>query len=274
MMGKKPTIYILANNKGGVTKTTSSVNLAVAFAELLPDKKILLLDTDGQGNSSQSFGVNADLLETPTISDVFVGDATLDEIIFRPENTGVDNLYLAPANIELSLLEFDYILGRRKVERHTFMLKDAIEQMKTEFDYIFVDTPPGLGLMAANYLYLPAKLIIPFEPETFAFTGLIRILDQIEDMQKDNAKLGLIGILCVKVQLRTNLHREMIEETKRIAAQRGYQVLNTMIASSIKFANSVAYDQLPALLGEESTTEIVQSYKRLAQEILYLENNQ
>jgi chromosome partitioning protein len=271
MSKKPPKIYILANNKGGVTKTTSSVNLAVAFAELLPDKKILLLDTDGQGNTSQSFGINADLLETPTISDVFTGKATLDDIIIKPDNADVDNLYLAPANIELSLLEFDYILGRRKVERHTFMLKDAIEQMQTEFDYIFIDTPPGLGLMAANYMYLPARLIIPFEPETFAFTGLIRILDQIEDMQVDNKKLGVTGILCVKVQLRTNLHKEMIEETKGIAAKRGYQVLNTMIPSSIKFANAVAYDQLPALLGEENTTEIVQSYKRLAQEILYLE---
>lgn len=273
-MRKKPTIYILANNKGGVTKTTSSVNLAVAFAKLLPDKKILLMDTDGQGNTSQSFGVNADLLETPTISDVFMGNASMDDIIFKPENSEVDNLYIAPANIELSLLEFDFILGRRKVEHHTFILRDAMEKMKSEFDYIFIDTPPGLGLMAANYLYLPAKLIIPFEPETFAFTGLLRILDQIEDMQKDNPKLEVTGILCVKVQFRTNLHKEMIQETKMIAMQRGYRVLNTMIASSIKFSNAVAYDQLPALLGEESTTEIVQSYKRLAQEILYLEKNQ
>lgn len=271
-MRKKPKIYILVNNKGGVTKTTSSVNTAVAFAKLLPNKKILLMEVDGQGNTTQSFGINADLLETPTISDVLVGEATLDDIIFKPENSGVYNLYLAPANIELSLLEFDFILGNTKIERHTMLLKDAIEKMKMEFDYIFIDTPPGLGLMAANCLNLPAKLIIPFEPETFAFTGLLRILDQIENMQEENPALEVVGILCVKVQLRTKLHRDMIEETKQIASQRGYRVLNTMIANSIKFANSVAYDQLPALLGEENSTEIVQSYKRLAQEILYLES--
>ncbi|MBA4544596.1 ParA family protein [Thermoactinomyces daqus] len=270
-MKKKPKIYIIANNKGGITKTTTSVNLAVAFAEMFPEKKILLLDTDGQGNSSQSFGINADDLETPTMANVLTGEATLDEIIFKPDNTDLANLYLAPANIDLNFLEFDFIMGRKRLERPSLMLKEAIEKSQTDFDFIFVDTPPGFGLMATNFLTLPAKILIPFEPETFAFTGLVRLLDQIEDMQLENKELSVAGILCVKVQLRTNLHKELIEQTKMIAAKRGYRIMNTMIPSSIKFANAVAYDQVPALLGEENTTEIVQSYKRLAQELLYLE---
>lgn len=264
-------IYVIANNKGGITKTTTSVNLAVAFAEIFPEKKVLLLDTDGQGNVSQSFGINADDLETSTIADVFTGEATLDEIIFKPKNIELDNLYIAPANIDLNFLEFDFIMGRQRLERPSFMLKKSIETAKTSFDYIFIDTPPGFGLMAANFLNLPAKVIIPFEPETFAFTGLVRLLDQIEDMQLENKELNVIGILCVKVQLRTKLHKELIHQTKEIVAKRGYRVMNTIIPSSIKFSNAVAYDQVPALLGEENTTEIVQSYKRLAQELLYLE---
>lgn len=269
---KTPKIYILANNKGGITKTTSTVNLAVAFAELFPEKKVLILDTDGQGNVSQSFGINADKLESPTLADVFIGKATLDDIIFKPENAEVNNLYIAPANIDLNILEFDFIMGNQKIERAPFLLRDALAKMKTKFDFIFVDTPPGLGLMATNFLYLPAKIIIPFEPEQFAFTGLIRLLEQIEDMQLDNKELQVEGILFVKIHPRTRLHQDLMDETKRFANSKGYRVLNTIIPASIKFANSVAYDQLPAILGEENKTAIVQSYKMLAQELIYLEN--
>lgn len=269
-MRKRPKIYALAINKGGLTKTTTSVNLATAFAELMPDKRILLIDTDGQGNVALTFGIDPDQVPA-SIFDVFSGEKTIEETAM----TIKDNLDIVPANIDLNFLELDYILGRQKVQRPAFLLKDALEKSNLNYDYIFIDTPPGLGLMAANILNLPAKVIVPFEPDTYALKGLIRVIDQMEDIRKtENPKLELAGILFVKVRLRTSLHKELLQQVREYAIPRGYNVFNTIIPDSIKFANAVAYDQRPAILGSEKDTEIVQSYKRLAQEILYLEENQ
>jgi chromosome partitioning protein len=254
-------IYAVSMNKGGVGKTSLVTNLAGAIGKKM-NKKILIVDTDGQGNSSLAFGLNPNDLEN-TIYDVFMGDCEAEDAII---NVGF-NVDLLPANDDMNFLDFDVLTNIKQYEKPFHMLKEALKDIKDSYDYIFIDTPPSMSLVAGNVLVASDKVIIPFTPETFAVKGLIRVIKAINEFKaKDNPKLEVQGVVGMMVQSGTVLHSEMLQQARRYCIENNITMYETIIPKSIRFANSTAYEGKPAVWTDASNT-IVGAYYELMKEM-------
>ncbi len=256
-------IFSVAMNKGGVGKTSLITNLAAAISSQQPDKKVLIVDTDGQGNSALAFGRKpADF--TSSVYHIFTGKKTIDDVKVKLS----DNLYLVPANDEMNFLEFD-VLTKIKEYKNVFgLLKAGIEPIRDEYDYIFIDSPPSLGLIFGNILAVADKVIIPFVPETFAVQGLIRIIESVNEFkEKSNPSLTLAGVVGMMVDTRTVLHSEMLSKARQYCSDRDYRMFDTVIPRSIRFANATAYSGQPAVWTDRSNP-IVGAYYELVEEVL------
>lgn len=247
-------------NKGGVGKTSLVTNLAGAIGKKL-NKKVLIVDTDGQGNSSLAFGINSNELDT-TIYDVLLGNANAKDAII---NVGY-NVDLLPANDEMNFYDMDVLTNIKMYQQPFHMLKKALEGITDHYDYIFIDTPPSMSLVAGNVLIASQKVIIPFTPETFAVKGLIRIIQAINEFKaKDNPNLEVEGVVGMMVQSGTVLHSEMLQQARRFCVENDITMYETIIPKSIRFANSTAYEGKPAVW-TDSKNDIVSAYFELMKE--------
>lgn len=218
-MGK---IISIANNKGGVGKTTTTLNLATALTKL--NKKVLMLDLDPQASLSVNYGLEP--LETHnSIYNVFMDELEINEIICKLE----ENLYLVPATIELSKVELNLI---SRLSRET-ILKKKLNAIVNNFDYILIDNSPSLGLLTINSLVASDYVIAPMDPTYLSLRGL-EILNEVVDQVKEiNENLQFMGVIITMVDTRVNHHREIIEELKN-----KYPIFNSVIKRSIKFSDS------------------------------------
>lgn len=218
-MGK---IISIANNKGGVGKTTTTLNLATALTKL--NKKVLMLDLDPQASLSVNYGLEP--LETHnSIYNVFMDELEINEIICKLE----ENLYLVPATIELSKVELNLI---SRLSRET-ILKKKLNTIVNNFDYILIDNSPSLGLLTINSLVASDYVIAPMDPTYLSLRGL-EILNEVVDQVKEiNENLQFMGVIITMVDTRVNHHREIIEELKN-----KYPIFNSVIKRSIKFSDS------------------------------------
>ena len=203
-------VYAVSMNKGGVGKTSLIANLAGAISKS-EKKKILIIDTDGQGNSSIAFGLNPSEFHN-TIFDVLLGHMGIENVIVKID----EYIDIVPANEDMNFFEFDILPGIQKYDQPFHLLKLNMQGVLNNYDYVFIDTPPSMGLVAANVLTAADKVIIPFVPETFGVKGLIRIVEAINDLKvSENPNLDILGVVGMMVDSRTVLHSEMLQQARR-----------------------------------------------------------
>lgn len=252
----------VSTNKGGVLKTSITTNLAGVLSQ---NKKVLIVDTDNQGNVLLSFGKNPDQMET-TLYDVLVDGVDPREAIINVH----ENINVLPSNDEMSFLEFDVLTNKKNYPNPFGLLNNALKSIEKDYDYILIDSPPTLGLIQGNVLAFADKVLIPFQPESYSMRSLTKILKAINDFKvKLNPDLEVAGVVATLVDQRTTLHNQVLQECRRYCLENDIKMLDTIIPKSVRFAASVAYDRKPATLTEKNNP-IVANYFELLREV---ENN-
>lgn len=243
----------IANQKGGVGKTTTSVNLAGELARR--KQQVLLIDCDPQGNATTSLGVNKREIKQSTY-EVLAGLAGLDAAI---RSTGRAGLDLVPANEELA----GAMVELATVERREWRLDDALGQVRG-YDWIILDCPPSLGLLTLNALCATDGVLIPLQCEYLALEGLAQLKGTIDRVRERlNPRLSIAGVLMTMYDGRTNLAQQVVEEVRRYFPQR---IFNTLIPRSVRVSEAPSYGQLIAEY--DPTSRAAQAYAALANEVV------
>jgi chromosome partitioning protein len=247
-------ILAIANQKGGVGKTTTAINLAAALAN--KGHKALLLDLDPQSNSTLSF-LNSDQIEKSVYDAMVDGLGNFTEII---RTTPVRNLYLAPARISLAKLE-SKLMG--EIDSH-FRLKDKMAPLISEYPYIVIDTPPTLGLITVSALVAATHVLVPIQSSYFALEGTDDLLETIQKVKtRANPSLQLLGILVTLHDRRTTLGHDIVQQIERTF---GEKVFRTMISKSVRLEESPAYRESIFTYAPKSTGAL--EYEQLSREVL------
>jgi len=247
-------VIAICNQKGGVGKTTTAINLAVYLA--LSGKKILLIDIDPQGNATSGLGINKHNIKTS------IYDLVIDEIDPRPIiiTTGIDNLSLIPSTLSLTGAEVELvgIMGRE------YRLKKAISSLLSDYDFILIDCPPSLGLLTVNALAAADSVLIPIQCEYYALEGLSQLVNTVRLVKENiNSNLEIEGVLLTMADYRTNLTNEVISEVRKFFAAKVY---NTVIPRNIRLTEAPGFGKPIALYDNNSIG--AQRYQQLANEML------
>ncbi|MBC1481833.1 ParA family protein [Listeria sp. FSL L7-1485] len=247
-------VIALANQKGGVGKTTSSVNLSSSLAFL--GKKVLLVDIDPQGNASSGVGVNKGEIEH-CIYDVLVDDVAIQDVL---QKTDLDNLNVIPATIQLAGAEVELVPAISREIR----LKKAIDSIRDDYDYVIIDCPPSLGLLTLNALTAADSVLIPVQCEYYALEGLSQLLNTIRIVQKHlNEDLQIEGVLLTMLDARTNLGIQVIGEVKKYFQNK---VFNTIIPRNVRLSEAPSHGK-PILL-YDAKSKGAEVYLELAKEVV------
>lgn len=250
-MGK---IIAIANQKGGVGKTTTTVNLAAALGVL--EKKVLLIDADPQANASSGLGINVDEVEFGTYQ-------LLEHAIEAKEavvTTNSPNVDLIPAHIDLVAIEIELV----DKEQREFMLNKALSKIKHYYDYILIDCAPSLGLITLNALVAADSVIIPIQCEYFALEGLSKLLNTIRSVQKiHNPTLDIEGILLTMYDSRLRLSNQVVEEVKKHFQN---MVFKTIIQRNVRLSEAPSFGE--SIIAYDATSKGAVNYINLANEIL------
>ncbi|MCD7035289.1 AAA family ATPase [Metabacillus sp. GX 13764] len=250
-MGK---IIAVANQKGGVGKTTTSVNLGACLAHI--GKRVLLVDTDPQGNATSGVGIEKADVEH-CIYDILVDDIHVTEVI-RP--TTVEYLDAIPATIQLAGAEIELVPTISREVR----LKRALEKVKQNYDYIIIDCPPSLGLLTINALTASDSVIIPVQCEYYALEGLSQLLNTVRLVQKHlNTDLMIEGVLLTMLDARTNLGIQVIEEVKKYFRERVYK---TIIPRNVRLSEAPSHGQ--PIIKYDARSRGAEVYLDLAKEVV------
>lgn len=247
-------IIAIANQKGGVGKTTTSVNLSACLAYL--GKKVLLIDIDPQGNASSGLGVKKGDLES-CIYDVIINDEDIKDVIHQ---TAIENLYIVPATISLAGAEIELVsMVSREVR-----LKKSVQEIKNNFDYIIIDCPPSLGLLTVNALTASDAIIIPVQCEYYALEGLSQLLSTVRLVQKHlNKSLVIDGVLLTMLDARTNLGLQVIDEVKRYFQDKVYR---SIIPRNVRLSEAPSHGK-PVLL-YDAKSRGSEAYLEFAREVI------
>jgi chromosome partitioning protein len=239
-------IIAISTNKGGVLKTSLTSNLAALYAQ--EGKKVLIVDTDNQGNVVVTFGEEPDDVAYSTY-DVLVGNVDPKEAIFEI----YPNIDVIAANDDMASFEFDVLTKPKKFPEPFYLLKNALEKVKDQYDVIFIDSPPSLGLNTGNVLAAADKVIIPFQPEVYSMRSLTKIVAAIESFSEGlNPELEIMGIVATLVRNQTVLHSQSLQAGRAFALDEELHFFETVIHATIKGANSVGFEGLPAVLSKQT----------------------
>ena len=250
-MGK---IISVANQKGGVGKTTTTVNLAASLGVL--EKKVLLIDADPQANATSSLGLNNDDFEI-NIYQVFEHIGDIKKSIIK---TNSPNLFIIPSHIELVAVEIELV---DKPNRE-MMLKNALSKVSDEFDYILIDCPPSLGLITLNALSASNSIIIPIQCEYFALEGLGKLLNTIKSIQKiHNNLLEIEGMLLTMYDSRLRLSKQVVEEVKKHFYN---MVFNTIISRNVRLGEAPSFGE--TIINYDASSKGANNYLKFAEELI------
>ena len=250
-MGK---IIAIANQKGGVGKTTTAVNLAAAIGQL--DKKVLMIDIDPQGNATSGLGVNKRKIALSTYN-LMIADVSTEEVLLH---TGFKNLDLLPSNMSLAGVEIELV----ELPERVYRLKQAIAPLKEKYDYIFIDCPPSLGLITLNGLAVADSLLVPIQCEYYALEGLSQLISTVRQVKRMyNADIEIEGVLLTMFDSRLNLTSQVLAEVKRHFPDKVYK---TIIPRNVRLSEAPSYGQ-PIQYYDQSSRGAT-AYDDLAKEFL------
>lgn len=247
-------VIAVANQKGGVGKTTTSINLSVGLAKL--GKKVLLIDIDPQGNTTSGVGINKSEIDK-SVYDVLIDDIALSKVIHKGN---VENLFVAPTTISLAGAEIELVSIISRESR----LKNAIQTVKDTYDFVIIDCPPSLGLLTLNALTASDGVLIPVQCEYYALEGLSQLLSTISLVQKHlNAQLEIEGVLLTMFDGRTNLSTQVAEEVKKFFDNRVYK---TIIPRSVRLSEAPSHGE--SIIEYDPKSKGAEVYLQFAKEVI------
>ena len=253
-MGK---IISVANQKGGVGKTTTTVTLCAILAK--KGKKVLLIDADPQGNATSGVGVTKEV--ELSLYDVLVGDTTARETI---QSTNIRNLKVCPSNINLAGAEVELVSMMSREQR----LKEKLDEIKDKFDFILIDCPPSLGLITLNSFTASDSILIPVQCEYYALEGLGQLLNTVNLVKKHlNKSLEIEGALLTMYDARTNLSNQVVKEVKKYFGEKVYK---TVIPRNVRLSEAPSYGMPITLF--DARSKGAKSYEKFAKE--FMKNNE
>ncbi len=248
-------IIAVANQKGGVGKTTTTINLAACLAEL--NQKVLVIDMDPQGNCTSGFGVDKNTLIN-TIYQLLISECEFDECIIK---NVIDNLSIIPANVHLAGAEIELI----DKNKNKYILKNIIKKIREQYDFILIDCPPSLSLLTINSMAAADTVLVPIQCEYYALEGLSQLLHTIGMIKKNiNPNLDVEGVVFTMFDARTNLSLQVVETVKKTLKQTIYK---TIIPRNVRLAEAPSHG-LPINL-YDSKSAGAESYRLLAEEVLH-----
>lgn len=249
-MGK---IISVANQKGGVGKTTTTVNLSTILAK--KGKKVLLIDTDPQGNATSGLGVSKDV--ELSVYDILIGDTEFEETL---QETAIKNLKVCPSNISLAGAEVQLVSMMSREQR----LKTKLDKIKDQYDYILIDCPPSLGLVTLNAFTASDSVLIPVQCEYFALEGLGQLLNTVNLVKKHlNKNLEIEGALLTMYDARTNLSNQVVKEVKKYFEDKVYK---TVIPRNVRLSEAPSYGMPITVYDPRSKG--AKAYEKFAKELL------
>ena len=250
-MGK---IIAVTNQKGGVGKTTTAVNTAAGIAKL--GKKVLLIDTDPQGNATSGVGIDKRSVKYSSYS-IMIDDVRAEDAVL---NTEFENLYVIPSSIELAAAELELA----DIEHREAKLKNALASVKSEYDYIFIDCPPSLGLITTNALCASDTILVPIQPEYYALEGLSQLIATVRLVKrKYNPYLEIEGVLLTMYDGRLNLTQQVVQEVKKFFPKK---VFSSVIPRGVRLSEAPSFG-MPIMYFDKSCKGSL-AYMDLSREIV------
>ena len=255
-MGK---VIALANQKGGVGKTTTTINLAAALAE--KGKKVLVIDTDPQGNTTSGFGIDKNNLpDNSTIYELMLGDCSVFDCIIKEV---IPNVSVLPSNVNLAAAEIELI----GVEKKEFILRNEIDFIRDDYDYVVIDCPPSLNMLTINAMTTADSVIVPIQCEFYALEGLSQLIHTVNLIKERlNPDLSMEGVVFTMYDARTNLSNQVVENVK---ANLEEKIFDTVIPRNIRLAEAPSFGQPITIYDPRSTG--AESYRKLAEELIAAE---
>ena len=253
-MGK---VISVANQKGGVGKTTTAINLSTILAK--KGKKVLMIDADPQGNASSGVGMDKEIEES--VYDILINDTEIKDVV---KKTNIKNLFICPSNINLAGAEVELV----SVMSREFRLKEKLDVVKDEFDYIIIDCPPSLGLITLNAFTASDSVLIPVQCEYYALEGLGQLINTINLVKKHlNKNIEIEGALLTMYDIRTNLSNQVVKEVKTYFNDKVYK---NVIPRNVKLSEAPSYGMPITVYDPKSKG--AKSYEKFVKE--FLKNNE
>ena len=248
-------IIAIANQKGGVGKTTTSINLSACLAEL--GKKVLIIDLDPQGNTTSGFGIDKEVMDN-TVYELMLGECSIRESMTQVEN--IEHLSLIPSNVNLAGAEIE-LLGINEKE---YILKNAVDYIRDDYDFIIIDCPPSLNMLTVNAMTTADSILVPIQCEYYALEGISQLIHTIDLVQERlNPNLKIDGVVFTMYDARTNLSSDVVDTVKENLNATVYQ---TIIPRNVRLAEAPSHG-LPINLYDAKSSG-AESYRNLAKEII------